>query len=497
MHLHLRLALASGALLCGAAFMLAPQIAHIAERHQAEVTQRLNAGIAMYVTRELTLIDPRGVNHAALEELAHRVMTVNPSAEVYLLDAQGAIAATLVANERLHRRRIDLAPVHKFLSKPSRVPIYGDDPTSSDGVRAVFSAAPVESASRRLGYLYVVLGGERYESVVAAVRGSYSLKMGLVITTTLLAVTFIIGGGLFRALTLPLRQLAERMGQWSTRMEPGSTHPARLADSSNEIVGIAHQFDRMADRIERQVSEIRTRDAQRRELIAGISHDLRTPLAALHGYLETVLLKGESLPPATRRQYLDVARHHSEHLQTLTAALFELSKLEAGAVTPRMESFSLAELIQDVALRFRLRAQQLGVALVSEVDPYASSAKGDIALIERIFENLIDNALRHTPEGGTIRLRMQPLAHVIQVEVSDTGRGVAPQELPHIFERFYRGSEQNSGSGLGLAIVQRIVELHGQTVSMRSTHGQGATVTFALPFADRQQNQRPTKTAAA
>jgi two-component system, OmpR family, sensor kinase len=476
--------------------VLAPQIARIAERHQAEVAQRLNAGIAMYVTRELTLIDPRGVNQAALGELAHRVMTVNPSAEVYLLDLHGDITATLVASERLRQTHVDLAPVLAFLREPTRVPIYGDDPTSSSDARAVFSAAPVEAASRRLGYLYVVLGGARYESTVAAIRGSYSLKMGLIVTATLLAVTLIIGAGLFGALTLPLRRLAERMRAWSSRMEAEGSQAARPAENPDEIAALSRQFDRMTDRIERPVGEIRASDAQRRDLVAGISHDLRTPLAALHGYLETVLLKGEGLSSSQRRQYLEVALRHSEHLQSLTAALFELSKLEAGAVTPRMESFSLAELMQDVTLRFRLRAQQLGVALSSDVDPHAAQVKGDIALVERIFENLIDNALRHSPEGGTIRLTMKPLPHAMQVEVSDTGRGVSPQDLPHVFERFHRG-EQNSGAGLGLAIVRRIVELHGQTVSMDSAPDQGATVRFALPFADRQQEQRPGSTAAA
>src|SRR5918995_4311740 len=131
MHLHVRLALASAALLCVVALVLAPQIARIAQHHQAEVTQRLNAGVAMYVTQELTLIDQGGVNEAALKELAHRVMTVNPSAEVYLLDTHGEITASLVATDRLRRKRVDLVPLRSFLNQPGRVPIFGDDPTRS------------------------------------------------------------------------------------------------------------------------------------------------------------------------------------------------------------------------------------------------------------------------------------------------------------------------------------------------------------------------------
>src|SRR5262245_46820939 len=116
MRLHVRLALWTGGLLTVAAIVLALWITHIAAQYQAEVSQRLNAGIAMYVTRELALIDSNGVNQAALKELAHRVMTVNPSAEVYLLDTQGDIAATLVPRERLQRHRVDLAPIRAFLA---------------------------------------------------------------------------------------------------------------------------------------------------------------------------------------------------------------------------------------------------------------------------------------------------------------------------------------------------------------------------------------------
>jgi signal transduction histidine kinase len=253
----------------------------------------------------------------------------------------------------------------------------------------------------------------------------------------------------------------------------------------------------MATRIEDQIGQIQLRDTQRRELIASISHDLRTPLASLHGYLETVLVKGEQLSAATRRQYLDTALRHSEQLERLIAALFELSKLEAGAITAHMEQFSIAELLQDIALRFLLRAQQLDVELTTAVDPQARPVCADVPLIERIFENLLDNALSNTPSGGRIDLQMHAAADCVHVRVVDTGRGIAAAELPHVFERYYRGAQQShDGGGLGLAIVRRIIELHGGSVSIDSAPGKGTAVEFTLSYAHSERGDQSTVAVA-
>jgi len=196
-----------------------------------------------------------------------------------------------------------------------------------------------------------------------------------------------------------------------------------------------------------------------------------------------VLLKGERLDASTRREYLETAFRQCEHLERLIAALFELSKLESGTVVPQLEDFSLSELLHDVALRFRLRAEQAGVTLHVPCDPGGPRAYGDIALVERVLENLLDNALRHTAAGGRVSLEMLPEPSRVRVIVADNGSGVAIEDLPSVFDRFYRGGGQARGArtGLGLAIVRRIVELHGQTVSFSSTPGVGTCVEFGLP----------------
>jgi len=226
---------------------------------------------------------------------------------------------------------------------------------------------------------------------------------------------------------------------------------------------------------------------------------LRTPLAALHGYLETVLLKGEALGVNLRREYLEIAHRHSQQLERLIATLFELSKLETGAVTPTCESFSIADLLNDIALRFRLRAQQRGVELLTDLDHCHTTVHADIALVERVLENLLDNALHHTPPNGRVVLATHATPTHMLVSVSDTGSGVAPQDLPHVFDRFYRGSDRPraSGAGLGLAIARRIVELHGQKITLQSTLGAGTRIEFGLPLPEPTAISYPRTATAA
>jgi signal transduction histidine kinase len=256
-------------------------------------------------------------------------------------------------------------------------------------------------------------------------------------------------------------------------------------DDGDEIGRLAAAFIQMAARITEQLSILKQIDTQRRELMANVSHDLRTPLAAMQGYLETLLLKSDSLPPAESRSYLAIAHKHCERLTRLVANLFELTKLEAREVVPKPEPFSVAELVQDTAQKFELTARDKGVHLSASHVDVLPMALADIGLIERVLQNLIENAVRHTPAGGTVRLLVTRAGSNVRVEVTDSGAGISAQDLPHIFDRYYRAGAEHaahsSGAGLGLAIVKRVLDLHGSRIDVRSEPGSGTTFGFELP----------------
>ena len=259
-----------------------------------------------------------------------------------------------------------------------------------------------------------------------------------------------------------------------------------VTQQSDEIGRLSETFTAMAKRIQSQMERLHEKDLLRRELVANVSHDLRTPLASLKGYLETLLLKDEDLSETDRRLYLETADRHAERLSRLVAELFELAKLDAKDLQPQFEAFSLAELAHDVVHKFQLRAQQQGIALKVRVEPETPFVDADIGMIERVLDNLLENALRYTPVGGSICVSTQASRDHIRVIVADTGSGIPAEQLPHVFERFYRKSSTNAqngnGAGLGLAIAQRIIELHGGIISVKSAMNEGSVFDFNLPM---------------
>jgi two-component system, OmpR family, sensor kinase len=299
---------------------------------------------------------------------------------------------------------------------------------------------------------------------------------------------------LFHLLTGRLRTLTATMEafQHSAVTEPGNVPPWYSAQPTvtrrgDEIDRLTTTFQAMAWRIRQQVQTLQHTDTLRRELVAHVSHDLRTPLAALQGYLETLLLKEHQLTPAERRHYLDIAVRHSTRLGKLVAELFELAKLDAHETRVHPEAFSLAELVQDVVQKFQLLAQKKQQLLQAQFADDLPFVSADIGLIERILDNLIQNALQYTAPGGTITVALTRDRRRVAVQVMDTGTGILPEDLPYIFERFYRAGkgrpDYTGGVGLGLAIAKRILELHGSTITVDSTVHGGTTFTFHLPLA--------------
>jgi predicted ATPase/signal transduction histidine kinase len=241
------------------------------------------------------------------------------------------------------------------------------------------------------------------------------------------------------------------------------------------------EVERLKDDLEAENSYLR------RDLIANVSHDLRTPLVSMRGYLEVLVAKGDRLDAEQRARHLAVAVRQSEHLARLVDELFELAKLDFKGITLDRETFALGDLANDVLQKFQLAADGHRINLSAEVRPGLPCVHADLGLIERVLENLIGNALRHTPAGGRVTVRLQAGAGGVEVEVADTGGGIAAADLPHVFDRYYRSAEARragaSGAGLGLAITRRILELHGSRIAVDSTVGVGTRFVFCLPAA--------------
>jgi signal transduction histidine kinase len=453
-----------------------------------EVNQNLDRDVAAHLVSEVPLMENGVVRENALKDIFHMMMVVNPSIEIYLLDVEGQILAFSAPPGKVKLDRVPLEPIQRFLAGRDRLPITGADPRQP-GVKKAFSAAPITREGRLEGYLYVVLGGEQYDTAVDLLEGSFVLRLGFSALIAGLLFALVAGLMVFYSLTRRLGKLADSMESFR-RSKFAAPIPAgdwRADDRGDEIDRLGTAFERMADRMAEQLDDVQRADSLRRELVANVSHDLRTPLASLRGYLETLLLKETSLTADERHQYLETALRHSEKLGKLVAELFELARLESEETKPNLEPFALNELVQDVVQKFELEAERQDIALRADSPADLPFVVADIGLVERALENLIDNALKYTPADGKVTLSVRRAPGALTVSVVDTGIGIAPDELPHIFDRFYRATKapkpSGDGAGLGLAITRRILELHDSALRVASEPGLGTAFAFDLPLA--------------
>ncbi len=474
----------------GAILVVTLLISHLYER---EVQQRLHFDLADHIVAEEMLIVDGEIAQDALKEIFHMMMVINPAIELYLLDPAGEILAYSAPPGKVKLARIGLDPVIEYVNGNPRMPIVGDDPRHPDR-QNIFSAAPILRDGKLEGYIYVVLASEQFVSVAEMLRGSYILRAGAV-TVVGITVLALIGAVLLsRRLTSRLTRLTRDMAVLRRESLNGGADSIadevdRLPDRHDEVDELRITFDRMAARIEEQIVKLEDQDRLRREMVANVSHDLRTPLTHLHGYLETLALKDSTLDSEQKREYLDIALQHAQRLGRLVSDLFDLAKLDALEEPLERERMPIGELVQDIAQKYRLPAEDRGVSLSAELAGELLWISADVGLIERALENVLDNALRYTPEGGHIDIRLQPHGEWLQIVVRDTGPGIAASELPQVFERFHRANSSENGSesrgaGLGLAIAKRAVELHGGNIHCESQVGEGTTFRFELP-ADR------------
>jgi signal transduction histidine kinase len=478
--LHGRLIIALLALLIPLSALLIYFAISTSQQYYQEITQKLNSDLAdrILAGRDLMLEDK--VDEAQFDATARDLATLHPGVEIYIIDNQGLILGSSVAMDSLLQKQVNLKAIHDFFSPQMKYPIRGTDPQHASATK-IFSVAPLTPP---IGYLYVILADEVRDSAIRTVQNSTVLKVALRITAITFFITALFGFWIFRFLTRRLRKLSADMNTFR-KSDFVISQPLPRVNPNDEIDQLQNGFADMAERISEQVQGLRQVDALRRELITNVSHDLRTPLAALRGYLETLQLKAETLTDEQKQHYLLAANKHSERLGKLIKDLFDLSRFDANAVEIKAEPFLIQELAQDIVAKFEGLAQQKNIRLSIFGDQTLPFVQADIGLIERALTNLLENALKFTPHGGEVRLELYRQPRTIQVNICDTGQGINNDDLPFVFERFYqaKGSDDKMGSGLGLAITKRILALHNQDIKVSSQLGKGSKFTFDLSLA--------------
>lgn len=354
-----------------------------------------------------------------------------------------------------------------------------------------------------IGYLVFTIGRRwlrsiRYKTLLAYSLGIIIAIINIYVTSQLMFVSehdflllglLLIFAGILSASFGYLLAASMAQSLWLLRLGArriaGGDFSARVhLTEVDELSEVAEAFNMMGDELQKSFARQQELEQARRDLIAAVSHDLRTPLTSIRAMIEA-LADGVVTEPPTVQRYYGTIRSQIENLSGLINDLFELSQLETGQVQLAVEAVNLNDLLSDVLESMQAQAGAKGVSLKGIFYEDLPIIQGEMNKLQRVMTNLVQNAIRHTPSGGAISLATQVAPEGVRVEVSDTGEGIAPEDLPHIFEQFFRGeksrSRETGGAGLGLAIAKRIIEAHHGRIWVESQVGRGTCFSFLLP----------------
>lgn len=460
------------------------QLSH--ENYHLELDQRAAGTLASRI--EAQGLGQIGASESpeALHQRLERLSAVNTGTDLYVLDGEGNVLASSVAAPGVKRDRVDMRPVQRYLLDPDSRPILGIDPTEVSRTD-VFSVAPILAGGVGEHYLYALLHRREHQAGAGMIKASYLLGDGIWIVAG--GVLFAVLSSLLivRMLTGRLSRLAEAMQRFrrSGFTEPPALPVDRTGRTDDELAQLAKTFADMAHRMVEQMRELKRMDLLRRDLLANVSQGLRAPLSSTQKHLEALSHEDAGAGKAERQDCIENAARQTRRMAKLVGKLSELAKLEASQVTLRRETFALCDIVQDVMQKHSLSAAQEGVTLQAELSGRLPFVDGDIALIEQALDNLVENALAHTPRGGRIAVRATEGVKTITVEAADTGAGMDSENLARDFGRAATDggavSVDTRRPKLGLAIVKNILELHGSAIRVTSTFGIGTTISFDLP----------------
>ena len=325
------------------------------------------------------------------------------------------------------------------------------------GLVGVLPVSPIEAALRTYGPALVGAGGL------------------LLVVGTLGVIFFVLS---------PARRRLRSLERAAAALGAGDTSVRAPDEGGDEIAALARAFNRMAGELDARLRDLAEADRVRRQLLADVSHELMTPLTAMRGYLETLAIPELTRDAGARERYVRIVTEETQRLEAIVGDLLDLARLEGGGLTLDMESVPVSWLFDRLGERHGVVTQQHGIVLETAIAPGAEQVRGDERRLEQALQNLVANAVRHTPDGGRIRVCAEPVSDGVRLTVEDSGPGIADAHLSLVFDRFYKADASRAGaagSGLGLSIVKAIVERHGGRVTAANVPGGGARFDIVLP----------------
>lgn len=451
--------------------------------HQAS-TQLLNKDVAAHIAQFMSPFSESTLDKRKADSVFKNAMVLSPSAEVYFLDNAGKVTAFHAPEKEILQWTVSLPPIEHYIQSNGENYIKGTDPKDPHNQK-IFSAAAVKGGYGTLGYIYVILGSKKSESIIDLLYGSKIINLAILAFILILLLSFIVSFILLNR----MRKNFDQMVTVLERFENGDYTARFNLKNQDELQPVTQAFNKMADLLSSTIYKLTKSEEDRKAFFATISHDLRTPLAIARGYTETLMLKRDKGDVTLEEQeyYAQQIYNKMLHIENMVKQLFELSKMDDVAFKPRIEPFVLSEIVQESINTFQMIATEKKVDLKCKQCLYHVWVNADISMMERVIQNLVDNALKNTPAGGFIHSSMTVEGEGLLFKIENSGAAL-PEDLLYWINNFEKeggiSSKRPAKPGLGLLILQKILLLHNSSLHA-STHNGTNIFTFALPIYNR------------
>ena len=442
-------------------------------------TQLLNKDVAAHIARFTSPFDQDGLNKQKADSVFYQAMVISPSVEVYFLDTTGKVIYYHGAPDEIHLHDVSLASVHEYLKSGGQNYIKGPDPRDSADPK-IFSAAPVEGKSGRLGYIYVILGSTEYRHVSNMLYKSHAGSLLILTFIFILLATALLTVWYVNRLQRNYKRLTTILG----KMEQGDLGVRFPENENNDLVPVTKAFNQMAGRLQDNMEKLQKAERERKDFTTNISHDLRTPLAIARGYAETLLLNIEKdgSPRSKDQEYSRLIVSNIQTVEHMVQQLLDLSKMEAAGLSLEKQPFVFSEIVQEFIYSISLSASKKNISIELNNGENTTWIEADIHMMERVMQNLLTNAIKFTPDYGKIVISLISEPGGLIFQITNSGEAMSDS----LFQWLNNSKTQYPVNrpflhGLGLVIVKTTLQLHHFTITAEYIPDQGNRIAFRMP----------------
>ena len=442
-------------------------------------TELLNKDVAAHIARFTSPFEDTNINRQKADSVFYNAMVVSPSIEVYFLDTTGKVIYFESPDSAIKLWQIPLGNIDKLIA--SKGEIYTTSPDPKDPQQnKIFSAAEVIHHEKKMGYIYVILGSKAYNNISELLFKSHAGTLALKAFCIIIILSFVISIYYIKRLQRRYNAVVGVLEQY----RQGNFDARFIGNNNDEFTPVTTSFNSMAELLSHHIAQLKKAEQERKNFIANISHDLRTPLSIAGGYAETLINEGDKISSHQQKEYMQLVMSKLKQVENMVLQLFELSRLDAVDFKPEKEPFIFSEILQEITNSFTIAAGNKNIQLSCTGCREVVWTNGDIKMMERVLQNLIGNAIKNTPNGGKIIIQSQQQGDKLIAVFDNNGEPLSPVLLSWINsddEANAMRTRPLHKTGLGLVIVRRILALHHSKLVASVNEDGSNRFQFTLP----------------